>query len=964
MITNKRFIKKAVAMFLSAILFLGLLLPATPSFAEGEELRFLDVGPSSYAKEAVYAMAEVGMIRGMGNGYFGTTTELYRRDAIVLFARTLLWDLTNVKDPGFVDVKPSVSYYNAVAKAVELNVIKNTSNQFKPDEKVTRGEMALLLSAAFQLKIDPTSPVPLTDISGHKYEDAIKAVYQSGLAKGYIDNTFAPDRYVTRGDYVTFIYRNEQVKENIKLELERIEQERVDLETLKLKSFSANSANSLKVEFNKQVDLSNATFELKQGLVPRNLSSVELLEDKKSAILKLPSKLVEGEYIVSVISGEETFTAKVYIEKEKVAKIELLNDKAPLDGNTVIVSYKILNQYGEDITKQSTTPRVNWASNLGTVTASNGLLTIIGTTNTFKIGTKFTLTGIESQSNSYVTKEITVSSPAVTDKVTIKEIYHPEGKELDTGSSFTEYFLLIEAEDQYGNPVSATKFNREVTVTSSNPNVVNVSATAVSNKGPNADMIAVQLMAPAGNRVEGTATINMVIKQTTKTERFSVTVKKAATVSDIQLYQPEVVVTVNEVVEIPFVAFDQFGKEVHTFSGLNGLISLSATAGSLKFVNDFSTNKAKLKYSAPNTAGTHVLIAVTPNGALSTIRVDVKELAAPTIISSVESVVENLIINAQTSFSPKNLKVKDQYGRDFKLDASFFANYRIVLSAADGLADKVTGFGALTAEHSSLTLRGLLSGSEKIKVSIEKRTAPNAGVVTGSEIEFTMNVIDKSEITEYVVEDIGTIFDDGIATTHAVDLIVYGKKFDGSIVAVPSNMYTVITTDTGLIFRNGKLDANKVSGLSDTVKVVEKKVIITIDAAKGPVVISKNVLVTNETPEIVTIEASSTGLITVIGDELTGLAANLNTATKLFATLTFKDQYGVIVSPTVTASKVYATITNLEDLSTPTNNLAILGTNGSFASQLGLTNFHAGDKFIITFTTQNGTSISLKVVGN
>ena len=47
----------------------------------------------------------------------------------------------------------------------------------------------------------------LTDISGHWAEEAIKYLVNAGIITGYTDNTFRPDRNISRAEFVTLLVR-------------------------------------------------------------------------------------------------------------------------------------------------------------------------------------------------------------------------------------------------------------------------------------------------------------------------------------------------------------------------------------------------------------------------------------------------------------------------------------------------------------------------------------------------------------------------------------------------------------------------------------------------------------------------------------------------------------------------------------------------------------------------------------
>ena len=108
----------------------------------------------------------------------------------------------------FTDVSPNAYYYDAVAWAVEKGVANGTGDAtFTPDRTVSRGEMITFLWRA------AGSPAaegenPFTDVaeSDYYYQAALWAV-QNGIAKGSSATTFSPLEPVTRAQAVTFQWR-------------------------------------------------------------------------------------------------------------------------------------------------------------------------------------------------------------------------------------------------------------------------------------------------------------------------------------------------------------------------------------------------------------------------------------------------------------------------------------------------------------------------------------------------------------------------------------------------------------------------------------------------------------------------------------------------------------------------------------------------------------------------------------
>ena len=107
------------------------------------------------------------------------------------------WFFSDISDTAFVE---------------DINWLRHTGittgcgdDTYCPDRPVTRGQMAAFLSRALQL---PAAQADyFTDDEGSTFEDDINRLRQAGITTGCGDDTYCPDRPVTRGQMAAFLYR-------------------------------------------------------------------------------------------------------------------------------------------------------------------------------------------------------------------------------------------------------------------------------------------------------------------------------------------------------------------------------------------------------------------------------------------------------------------------------------------------------------------------------------------------------------------------------------------------------------------------------------------------------------------------------------------------------------------------------------------------------------------------------------
>ncbi len=123
------------------------------------------------------------------------------------------WKMTKLADPepeGFKDVQDrSAYYYNPVYMMSDLGIVKGFSdNTFRPQQAVTRGQVVMFLWRMAGCPAPASAKSPFRDVSsGHAYYKAILWANEKGIAAGFSDKTFRPDRNCTRGQIVMFLWR-------------------------------------------------------------------------------------------------------------------------------------------------------------------------------------------------------------------------------------------------------------------------------------------------------------------------------------------------------------------------------------------------------------------------------------------------------------------------------------------------------------------------------------------------------------------------------------------------------------------------------------------------------------------------------------------------------------------------------------------------------------------------------------
>ena len=118
-----------------------------------------------------------------------------------------LVDITATKyEEAFKDVESK--YEKSVKAFITAEILDGYEDKtFKGNNTITRAELVKVLTLTFKLEEDKNATAEFTDISGHWAESYIKTFVSKKYTYGYEDNTFRPENNVTRAEVAAFVNR-------------------------------------------------------------------------------------------------------------------------------------------------------------------------------------------------------------------------------------------------------------------------------------------------------------------------------------------------------------------------------------------------------------------------------------------------------------------------------------------------------------------------------------------------------------------------------------------------------------------------------------------------------------------------------------------------------------------------------------------------------------------------------------
>lgn len=170
-----------------------------------KELIYTDVTQKHWAFNSIENLNNLGLIKGYLNGTFRPNNSITRAEAATIIAREL--NLKATKQPNFSDVKSTNYAYDAIAAVSENGIITGRYNgKFTPEGKLTRAEMASILTRAYSLT--GTSTTTFKDVpKSHWASGFIQTLLANDLTSGYKDHTYRPNVEITRAEFAALLER-------------------------------------------------------------------------------------------------------------------------------------------------------------------------------------------------------------------------------------------------------------------------------------------------------------------------------------------------------------------------------------------------------------------------------------------------------------------------------------------------------------------------------------------------------------------------------------------------------------------------------------------------------------------------------------------------------------------------------------------------------------------------------------
>jgi len=193
-------VKRRISLMLVVVMMLTLMIP---NFAFGA----IDYS-GHWAQKTIQKWFDENKLKGYEDGSFRPDAQITRAEFMTMVNNS--FGYTEKATISFKDVDSDDWYYPEVQKAVKAGyLIGYEDNTARPDNKITRQEAALIIARIKGLN-DYASGVNIFNDASQIAtwaKGGVGAIARAKYMIGYEDNTFRPDRYISRAEALVTIDR-------------------------------------------------------------------------------------------------------------------------------------------------------------------------------------------------------------------------------------------------------------------------------------------------------------------------------------------------------------------------------------------------------------------------------------------------------------------------------------------------------------------------------------------------------------------------------------------------------------------------------------------------------------------------------------------------------------------------------------------------------------------------------------
>ncbi|TXK85120.1 S-layer homology domain-containing protein [Paenibacillus sp. N3.4] len=198
--------KNLVSKLLITLLILSISIPAT-AFADASQTnKFNDIS-GHWAEKQIKDWVTRGLVKGYEDGTFKPDAFIARAELIT--STNHAFGFKDTSQISFSDVQANDWYYDEITKAQKVGYVTGYEDgTFKPNNNITRQEMAVVVSKLLSLKPSESASKFADTVESPSWSNgSIGAVIDSGLMNGYNKDSFGPNEKLTRAEATVILDR-------------------------------------------------------------------------------------------------------------------------------------------------------------------------------------------------------------------------------------------------------------------------------------------------------------------------------------------------------------------------------------------------------------------------------------------------------------------------------------------------------------------------------------------------------------------------------------------------------------------------------------------------------------------------------------------------------------------------------------------------------------------------------------
>lgn len=176
-------------------------------FSIEDGIGFEDVKPGYWAYDTIMESYNRGIIKGYEDGLFKPGAQVTRAEAVSMLVRSLSVTIPANQSSIFSDLPNNNWATDYVMYAVNNGIVNGYEDgTFRSNNKITRAELAKMVSETYNLSVNTSNIKSFNDIStSHWAYNYIQALASNGVVGGYQDGSYGPNNNATRAEFTKFV---------------------------------------------------------------------------------------------------------------------------------------------------------------------------------------------------------------------------------------------------------------------------------------------------------------------------------------------------------------------------------------------------------------------------------------------------------------------------------------------------------------------------------------------------------------------------------------------------------------------------------------------------------------------------------------------------------------------------------------------------------------------------------------